>query len=82
MIIKGIPSGDCECWCLLVTKKTFTDLKGSPPGEFDSGRFAKKGSPYRYMVYPDTLFGFGERGNGKGELCIISVDVKREKDVE
>ena len=36
MIIEGIPSGDLECWCLLVTKETFTELMGKPPdNEFD-----------------------------------------------
>jgi hypothetical protein len=81
MIIEGIPSGDLECWCLLVTKETFTDLMGKPPDdEFDVGRFAKKGSKYRYMIYPSVLI--DEEKHGKKEVLVISIDVKRKKDLE
>lgn len=82
VIIEGIPSGDLECWCLLVTLQTFEELTGKKPGQFDVGRFAKKGSPYRYMIYPDTLL-FGEDAykREKAEVYVISVDVIRKKDL-
>lgn len=80
MIIEGIPSGDLECWCLLVTKETFTELTGKKPDQkYDVGRFAKKGSPYRYMIYPHTLFNEDLRSVEKKELLVISVDVIEKK---
>lgn len=81
MIIEGIPSGDFECWCLLVTKETFTELTGKPPDEeFDVGHFAEKKSKYRYKVYPCTLI--GQERHGKKEVLVISVDVIKKKDLE
>lgn len=81
MIIEGIPSGDSECWCLLVTKETFKELTGKPPDmEFDVGRYAKKGSRYRYMIYPSALI--GQEDLGKGEVLVISVDAMEKKDLE
>lgn len=76
MIIEGIPSGDMECFCLLVTKETFEELTGKKPDpKYDSGRFAKKGSPYRYAVYPMDIFGFEDKS-----LHLISVEaVKKAK---
>lgn len=53
--ITGIPSGDLECWCLLVDKATFVALAGHDPEEWDHGRFAKEGSPYQYALYPHDL---------------------------
>lgn len=83
MIIEGIPSGDLECWCLLVTKETFTKLTGQKPDKkYDVGRFAKKGSPYRYMVYPNTLFSEDPKAMaGKEKLLVISVDVIEKKKI-
>ena len=53
--VKGIPSGDLECWCLLVTKEDFERITQRPAEEWDEGRFAAKDSPYRYMLYPNYL---------------------------
>lgn len=56
MFIKGIPSGDGECWCLLVTRETFEALTGGPPDdEFDKMK-VKTDKAYCYKVYPCTLF--------------------------
>lgn len=71
MILVGIPSGDSECWCFLVDKKTFTKVKGQPPDKLDVGRGAKKGCKYRYMIYPDHLI-----PEAQGKLVAMSVDAK------
>ena len=56
MIVTGIPSGDHECWCLLVTADEFKRLKGEAPDlECDVGPFAPKDSPYRFKLYPSDL---------------------------
>lgn len=56
MIVTGIPSGDHECWCLLVSIGDFQRIKGvMPDEELDVGPFAKNDSIYRYMIYPDDL---------------------------
>jgi hypothetical protein len=71
MIIDGISSGDLECWCFLVTKETFESVTGKKPDRrWDVGRFAKKGSLYRYMLYPGHLIGHDE----KGILVTLSVE--------
>lgn len=80
MIIEGIPSGDLECWCLLVRRETFVDLTGRKPHKYDLGRFAKKGSPYKYMVYPNALL--GEEFDYKKEVLVISIDVVKKKDLK
>ena len=81
MIIEGIPSGDLECWCLLVTRETFIELTGKKPHhKWDVGRFAKKGSPYRYMIYPHSLFSEDPQVSiDKEKLLVISVDVIEKK---
>lgn len=70
--ITGIPSGDLECWCLLVDRETFKWVKGVEPEEIagqahdyrgDVGRFAVEGSPYRYMLYPSDLIPDDDCGN-------------------
>jgi hypothetical protein len=77
MIFEGIPSGDLECFCLLVTKETFIELTGKKPGKYDIGRFAVKGSPHRYMVYPSDMLGIDAHDKS---LHVISVEaVKKEK---
>lgn len=78
MIFEGIPSGDLECFCLLVTKETFKALTGNDPNrKWDVGRFAEKGSPHRYVIYPCQMFGFEP---GEKSLHVISVEaVKKEK---
>lgn len=80
MIIEGIPSGDLECWCLLVRRETFVKLMGQKPSKYDIGRFATKGSPYQYMVYPHALL--HEELHGKKELLVISIDVVKKKDLK
>lgn len=73
MIIDGIPSGDLECWCLLVDKKTFKAVTGEfPDEEFDVGHFAAGDSSYRYKLYPSHLVGF----ENKGKLLRITFEVK------
>lgn len=73
MIVEGIPSGDLECWCFLVTKETFKAVTGEDPDEeYDVGRFAKENSPHRYMIYPHHLVGFDNRD----KLLRISIEVK------
>lgn len=77
MIIEGIPSGDSECWCLLVDRKTFIKLAKKTPDKYDIGRFAEKGSPYRYMLYPMDMLGIDYRDKS---LHVITVEaVKKEK---
>lgn len=57
----GIPSGDQECWCLLVDVATFRRVQGREPDpEQDVGPFAVEGSPYRYKVYPSALIPGGD----------------------
>lgn len=81
MIVTGIISGDHECWCLLVTAKTFKEVRGEGPSkEFDVGPFAKKGCPYRYKLYPsDLLREYGKGKDGlvmrfKGKLVAVSME--------
>lgn len=82
MIVTGIISGDQECWCVLVDAKTFREVKGCKPGRYDVGPFAKKGNPYRYMVYPsDLLQEFVKVKDGlemrfKGKLVVLSMEAK------
>jgi hypothetical protein len=78
MILEGIPSGDLECFCLLVTKETFEEMTGRKPDpKYDVGRFAKKGSPHRYMLYPCDMLGLDP---GDRSLHVISVEaVKKAK---
>lgn len=69
MILMGIQSGDCECWCFLVDYKTFVEVKKEKPSRWDLGRFRQPGSPYRYMLYPNDLFGWKD-----GEVITIHVE--------
>lgn len=81
MIIEGIPSGDLECFCLLVRKETFIELTGKKPDpKYDVGRFAKKGSEYRYMLYPCDMLGIDY--NEKDNVFVISVEAVKKKDVK
>lgn len=58
MILTGVQSGDLECWCFLVDYKTFVEVKKERPRRWDLGCFREPGSPYRYMLYPNDLFGW------------------------
>jgi hypothetical protein len=81
MIFEGIPSGDLECFCLLVTKKTFEEMTGRKPDpKYDVGRFAKKGSQHRYMLYPGDMLGL--ELNDKGDVFVISVEATKKKEVK
>ena len=75
MIVDGICSGDLECFCLLVSKEDFVRVKGSKPNKFDVGRFAKRGSPYRYKLYPGDLIGY----NNDQKLITLKVEVEEKK---
>ena len=70
MILKGIPSGDGGCWCLLVTKEAYEYVTGREPEDFDTTKGAK--GPYRYRLYPGTLFGL-EPGEG-GKVFLVCAD--------
>lgn len=69
MKVKGVVSGDGECWCFLVTRYTYIKVTGRNPSQFDTGRSAK-GGPYRYRLYPGHLIGFdlGDK--------VVSLEVK------
>jgi len=71
MILEGIPSGDLECWCFLVDRNTFINVTGRKPKQYNVGRFAKKGSPHRYMLYPESLI--DDRG---GKLVVLAIESK------
>lgn len=73
MILKGVPSGDLECWCFLVDKKTFIEVKGKEPEEWDVAPRAK--APYRYRLYPGEIFDEHDRGL-KGKVVILAVDME------
>ena len=72
--LKGIISGDHECWCILVDLETFLSLRNEKPMRYDVGPFAKKGNPYRYKIYPDDL-GLG----ASGKLMNVRIEVKEVK---
>jgi len=80
MIVVGIPSGDHECWCLLVDLRTFKRVRGQKPEQYDIGPFAQKGCPYRYKLYPSDLIGEFSRGKGglvlnfKGKVVALSME--------
>jgi len=48
----AIPSGDCECFCWAVDRKTFIKLTGHKPDKYDKDKF----NPGLYRVYPGTCF--------------------------
>lgn len=76
IIVEGIPSGDHECFCLLVTREDFKRLEGHDPDEeFDVGPFAKEGSPYRYKLYPRTFLGLDLED--KGRPFTFKIDVSK-----
>lgn len=80
MIVTGIVSGDCECWCLLVDAKTFRRVTGNKPEPMYVGCFAKKGNPYRYRLYPSDLIQEFVKGKDglelrfKGKLVALSME--------
>lgn len=81
MKIVGIPSGDHECWCLLVTKEDFKAIMNEDPGEFDEGPFAEAGSDYRYKIYPDNIMVppcgiLDTRHSTRHKLLEINIEVK------
>lgn len=87
--ITGIPSGDLECWCLLVDRETFIAVKGKEPEDLagpeeehdyhsDVGRFAVEGSPYRYMLYPHDLIPDTGAGNPKDEKPVtLTIEIHK-----
>lgn len=72
--IQGVPSGDWECWCLLVTKEDYRRVRGKDPEEHDEGPFAQEASPYRYKLYPDDLI--VSTGDDVNSKPVISLKVK------
>ena len=56
MKIKGIMTGDFECWCLAVDRATFIKVKGKKPDQFDQATFYL-GKKFKYKLYPSDLFG-------------------------
>lgn len=68
MMIQGIPSGDLECWCLLVTKDDFWRVTGREPEEHDMKRSAT--GQHKYMLYPENLMGHN------GELVYLKIEVE------
>lgn len=75
MILKGVPSGDLECWCFLVDKKTFTEIKGRAPGQFDVGHRIPKKSPYRYKLSPVDIFDTYDRSL-QDKVVVLSADME------
>jgi hypothetical protein len=83
VIFEGVPSGDHECWCLLVTKETFERVTAKAPDEeFDVGPFAKPGSKYRYKIYPDDLLPIWGDGSINKDVFVISVTAVKKNDLE
>lgn len=63
MTIRGIPTGDGECWCFLVSRNTYRRVIGRNPSSWDrQDRGVKKGSAYKYRLYPERLIGWELRG--------------------
>lgn len=59
MMIRGIQTGDGECWCFLVTRHTYRKVTGKNPSVWDRHhRGVRRGSPYRYRLYPGHLIGW------------------------
>lgn len=71
MILVGIPSGDLECWCFLVDRKTFVNVTGRLPEKHDIGRFAAKGGKYKYMLYPNHFV-----PEDKGKPVVLAIESK------
>ena len=70
MILRGIPSGDGECWCFLVDRETFKDITGKAPEEFDTHKGKGK---YKYKLYPGHLIDQYDSGL-TGQEVILSVE--------
>ena len=49
----GTPSGDHECFCFDVNKKTFIQIVGKNPDKYDRSKFNKG----KFRIYPQQLFG-------------------------
>lgn len=59
MKIRGVSSGDGECWCFLVTRHTYRKVTGKSPTRWDrQHRGVQKGSAYKYKLYPGHLIGW------------------------
>lgn len=81
MIIKGIPSGDLECWCLLVSANTFEHVTGKPPRRTeDRGKFAK--GEFKYALYPTHIIPVPDEKKGKPVTISISRGLSREEKLE
>jgi hypothetical protein len=72
MTLRGVMSGDHECWCFLVDRVTFMQLTKTKPARYDVGPFAKRGSPYRYKIYLDHMI-----ADTKGEPVDLTVIVRK-----
>ena len=53
MIVKGIPSGDLECWCFNVTAEDYKRITGRDPEGWEA-RFPV--DEYKYSLYPSDIF--------------------------
>lgn len=53
MIVKGVCSGDLECWCFNVTAEDYERVTGRKPEEWHEALFPL--GEYRYSLYPDDL---------------------------
>jgi len=80
VIIEGIRSGDCECWCLDVTKETFVRIMGREPNSplpaiedfpeepsccYEDSSWFNKGY---FKLYPDDIFSYA---NGRAVQIIM-----------
>lgn len=72
MILRGVPSGDGECWCLLVTREYFRVVMGRYPDKDE--RAPGKPGPYQYRMYPSSFIGHGWKGPVDLEINVRPAD--------
>ncbi len=72
--VEGIPFGDGECWCFLVTKATFERVTSREPVRGDSTSLDLiPGGGFRYRLYPGDLIGY----ESKGALVKLCMEVTK-----
>ncbi len=62
--VEGVPFGDGECWCFLVTKATFERVTGREPERGDTTTLFDliPGGEFLYRLYPGDLIGYESKG--------------------
>lgn len=69
MILTGVPSGDYECWCFLVTAEDYRRVTGRDEKGWE-GRWPV--GEYKYALYPSDLI---KVEDGKVTTICVEFDI-------